>query len=78
MSNVIPFRRCKCGSAAKEAELCFGEDAIGAFFACDDCLNKTAAEIESVKPVFDAMIAVGVSREHANETMIFMMGLHKP
>ena len=42
-------------------------------------LRKMLIEtIEGVRPVFLAMIKAGVSREHANKTMTYLLELHDP
>jgi hypothetical protein len=76
--NVIPFRRCKCGAAGKPLELCFQGDVVAPFIACEGCLEKVSETIDRVRPVFDAMIKAGVSREHANQTMTYLLELHDP
>ena len=76
--KVIPFRRCKCGASGKPLKLCFRGDVVAPFVACDGCLDKTKETIKSVRPVFLAMIKAGVSREHANKTMTYLLELHDP
>lgn len=74
--NVIELRRCKkCGKRAQRMELAFGDDKIAEFDGCSDCVQEVADTIARYRPVFDSMIAVGVSREIANATMTHLLGL---
>lgn len=47
----------------------FEGEIMASFRACDACINETQSELDRVRPVFDAMIAVGLDRELANEVM---------
>jgi hypothetical protein len=81
MGTVINInaRRCRmCGGEGSKRELVYEGDTVAEFGACDPCLEKTAGELAAVRPVFDAMIAAGVSRDHANETMTFLLNLLHP
>lgn len=74
-SNVVPIRRCKCGKPARRLELCFQDEPIGSFSACSECLAEMTDLLDRVRPVFDAMTAVGIDQEKANETMTYLLGL---
>lgn len=70
----IDARRCgRCGGEGRKRELEFGGSRVGEFGACDACINEVGGELAAVRPVFDAMIAAGVDRDVANETMTFML-----
>jgi hypothetical protein len=74
-SNVVPFLRCKCGAAAKRVELCLRDEPLAQFNSCQACLDETNDTLDRVRPVFEAMIAAGIDRETANETMTYLLDL---
>ena len=78
MSAVVPFgRRCgRCGDRTETATRVLGETETHReipFVACPGCIAKVSADLDSVRPVFDAMVAAGVPRDLANATMTFML-----
>lgn len=73
MSDVVPILRCKCGEAAAPVDVEFRGQIVGTGKSCAKCLMCAMSNLAQVRPVFDAMIAAGVSRELANETMIFLL-----
>jgi hypothetical protein len=46
---------------------------VGTFSACDACVQKAEATIARVRQIFDAMLASGIGRDLANETMSFLL-----
>jgi len=77
---VVPLFRCKaCGKEGRPTELEYEGKILGKFYACDECVAKVEGHLANVRPVFDAMIAAGVDRSIANETMTFLLdGLPDP
>jgi hypothetical protein len=76
MGDVISInaRRCgRCGAEGSRRELEYQGEKVGDFGACDACVEKTEAELDAVRPVFDAMIAAGIDREIANDIMTFLL-----
>lgn len=72
MSIVVPIRACVCGCAGRRRVLELKGDFL-TFNACDICVATGEAFLARVRPIFDAMIACGVPRDVANETMSFML-----
>lgn len=70
--NVVPLHRCLCGKVGQPNVLTC-DDEEETIFACAECVAKTEAVIARVRPIFEALLACGVSREVANETMSFML-----
>lgn len=75
-TQVVPLHRCKCGQPARFMELEYQGEIVGTGRACWDCAQKVVADLDKVKPVFEAMIAAGISRELANEAMTFILDRH--
>lgn len=74
MSNVTPLRTCvRCGGPATVVTLEY-DGRTADLITCDDCLRKTTAKLDRVRPVFKKMIEIGISSEAANETMMFLLG----
>lgn len=74
--NVVPLRTCKCGQPGTLRIVHWESDTESRtveLVACDECWNKSEDFLARVRPVFDAMIARGVPRAIANETMTFML-----
>ncbi len=65
-----------CGAPCDRVELALNGEPIADLSGCDTCIDKIAGELAAVRPVFDAMLACGVSRELANDTMTFMLDRH--
>lgn len=72
MNNIVPIRRCICGELGVEREIVCALESV-TVIACDKCMAKFDGELARVRPVFDAMLACGVTREVANITMTFLM-----
>lgn len=72
MGDVVPLRVCNC---RKPGALRLAEcGALNAqFVACDECLDRSVKFLDRMRPVFDAMRAVGVPGEIASETMSFLL-----
>lgn len=75
MGDLIPILKCKCGFPAKHVDLEYQGEVLGTFKACGICIQETTAELDRVRPVFDAMITAGISRENANKAMIYLLEL---
>lgn len=74
MSEVVPLLRCRrCGKAGSPCTLEHKDQAVAHFVACDECVEYCSSTMARVRPIFDAMIAAGIDRELANETMTFML-----
>ena len=75
MSNVVPLRKCVCGAPGtiREAYVCGSPEDIATFVACDACTERSLKFLARVRPVFEAMIAVGVPGQIANDTMSFLL-----
>ncbi len=77
IANVLPIRRCRmCGAPCGRVELALDNKPIADLSGCDTCIDKIAGELAAVRPVFDTMLACGVSRELANDTMKFLLERH--
>lgn len=71
--NVTPLRRChRCGQAANSVTLDL-RGVVVSVNACRGCVEAVRAEIARLRHVFDAMLAAGVPRGIANQTMTFML-----
>jgi len=75
MGDVIPILKCKCGFPAKPVELEFRGEVIGTFKACGICIQETTDRLARVRPVFEAMLAAGITRENANKAMTYLLEL---
>lgn len=74
MTVVVEMHRCEqCGKPARKVDLQLCGEHIAHFFGCAACGEQTQDELARVRPVFYAMIAAGVSRELANDTMTFLI-----
>lgn len=74
LSEVVPLHRCgRCGRPGHPVDVEQEGEWLFSIKACDDCLSKTESELEMVRPIFDAMIAAGVSRKLANEAMTYLL-----
>lgn len=80
MSEVAILHKCgRCGKAANLINVTLrGELALKDVPICDDCWDKTEAELAQVRPVYERMIEVGVAPEVASETMTFLLDLMHP
>jgi hypothetical protein len=80
MSNVVPIRRCgRCGEPCNyRRTIELRGQAMADVVACDACVDLMTSELARVRPVFDAMIACGVDRVIANNTMTFLLNLVQP
>lgn len=72
MAQVITLRPCVCGKPGERREIEF-EGEVVAFMSCEECLNTSNTFLDRVRPIFEAMRAVGVPREIASETMTFLL-----
>ena len=73
--NIRVCRRCK-KNLGHPVPLDFRGNHVADLMACNECLEKTQSELESVRPVFDAMLACGVDEKLANDTMTFLLDRH--
>jgi hypothetical protein len=71
--TVTPMFRCKCGAPGTRRELTLNDIPVTSLSACDDCVAQVNATLDRIRPVFDAMIAAGIDRTLANETMTYMI-----
>jgi hypothetical protein len=46
---------------------------VDAFIGCGECTAAVSAELARIRPVFEVMIACGVPRDLANDTMSYML-----
>lgn len=75
MSNVVALRPCRgCGGPARRVELAHRGEVFVTVDICGACVDKGQEELARVRPVFDAMVAAGVPRDVANDTMTYMLG----
>jgi hypothetical protein len=71
---VVDLFRCKgCGAPGTRRTLCYQGESLAHFVSCDACVAVMDAVLKRVRPVFDALIAVGVDRDLANATMTFLL-----
>lgn len=74
MGDVVQLHRCsRCGAAGKRTELAKDGVTVAEFSACDACIDAVTGTLARVRPVFDAMLAVGIDREVANDAMTFLL-----
>lgn len=74
MSNVVPLRKCLCGSPGTPRLM--EHDGISTpFYACDTCLDGTLELLARVRPVADAMRACKVREETAEAVMAYLLAL---
>lgn len=73
MSAVVALFKCQCGNAATRVALVHDDEPIATINACPACVARGVAFMANIRPVFDAMIAQGVDRAIANDTMTFLI-----
>lgn len=74
MSNVSPLFKCgRCGGPSKPFDLTLNGEPHSSGFGCGACIDQTIDDLARVRPVFDAMLTVGVDRVLANDTMTFLL-----
>jgi hypothetical protein len=79
MPDLIPIRTCwHCSQPARRREFIFRDVKVCDFSACDECAAEVERELSAARPIFDAMIAAGVDRETANDTMTYLLNRWKP
>lgn len=71
-AEPIVLHRCPCGAPARVRHFWFAGQKVGTAPICDGCFDAGEAQLARVRPVFDAMLGVGVSREIANEVMCYL------
>jgi hypothetical protein len=79
--NVTSIYRCgRCRAKGTRLEICLaGEPLDMKVYACAKCVEKTVSELDWVRPIFDAMVAVGIPNSLANDAMTFLLnGLEPP
>ena len=70
--TVHPSSLCRCGEVGTPLILA-AENGDVCVMVCDTCRNQTFAELDQVRPVFNAMIKAGVDRGVANEVMSVLL-----
>ena len=80
IATITPIRRCAlCGELARPVDIEFQGAVVAEVSACDACIEQTEAELAQVRPVFRAMLDVGVPHEIADETMTYLLSrMHPP
>ena len=74
MNNVVPIFKCRrCGAAGRPVDTALDGEVVASGYGCSSCVEKTTSELARVRPIFDAMIAAGVDRVLANDTMTFLL-----
>lgn len=73
MSVVALFRCRRCGDPGHRTELQFRGQTLDTFVACDACIDGCKEVLERVRPAFEALSAIGVDRDTANEVMTFLL-----
>ncbi len=69
MTGVTPLHRCgRCGEAGQPVSVTHGDDVYRAN-ACEACIEGVTAFLATQRPIFQALLAVGVARETANVMM---------
>lgn len=77
--RVTPLLPCPgCGAVSNPVDLEYQGSVVATIRSCPECLEAAKQLLDSVRPVFDAMITAGVSKELANETMTFLLDRHSP
>lgn len=71
--TVTPLRTCQCGAPGAPLTIEGDDGAILHGFACDACISKVNTTLNRVRPVFAALIACGVPKTAADETMAFLL-----
>ena len=71
---VIPLHRCgRCKQLGNPCDIALAGDIVASIVVCDTCLVDLKTDLLSVRPVFDAMIACGIDRDLANDTMVYLL-----
>jgi len=79
VNSVLVLHKCgRCGQAAIPFDLELRGEQVASGWSCKECLQKTQNELESVKPVFEAMLSCGVTRDVANDVMTYLLERHNP
>ena len=74
VSNVVPILSCaRCGALGKPMEVRMNGEKVNAFIGCGECTAAVSAELVRIRPIFEAMIAAGLSRDLANDTMTYIL-----
>lgn len=77
--RITPLLPCpQCGEVSNPVDLEYQGEIVATIRSCPECLEAAKQLLDSVCPVFDAMITAGVTRELANETMTFLLDQHSP
>lgn len=66
-----------CGAIGRKVTINLDGETVHTFFACTDCFEHGKQKLARLRPVFDAMLKCGVSRDHANETMTYLLELEE-
>ena len=72
-ATVTPIFSCKCGAAALPVDVELDGVMVGTGRACNACLENAKRTLGRMRPIFDAMISVGVDNKLANDTMTFLL-----
>lgn len=72
MGEVVQLHPCICGKPGTPRVAECGAE-IAEFMSCDECIDTSLGFLGRMRPVFEAMRAVGVPGEIANETMSFLL-----
>lgn len=78
MGDIVPLFRCKCGVMAKRVDVVKDGHVEASGFLCEACIAAANGMLDRVRPIFDSMIAAGIDRVIANDTMTFLLGRIDP
>jgi protein-arginine kinase activator protein McsA len=75
--SVVPLFRCQCcGKAGAHVDLLdVDSKEVTTVVACDGCVEESLAHLARVRPVHDAMLAVGVPEDVAQALMNLLLEL---
>ena len=70
--NIVPLHKCVCGAAGSLRTVTWEDETI-TFFSCERCVDTTDQFLAQVRPIFEAMLACGVSGNIANNAMTYLL-----
>jgi hypothetical protein len=72
--DVIPLHRCgRCKKLGNPCDITLVGELVASIIVCDKCLSELTTDLLRVRPVFDSMIACGIDRDLANDTMTYLL-----
>jgi hypothetical protein len=70
MGGVVPIFRCgRCGAPGAPVDVVHEGERLLTVHACRPCLAEVKLELARVRPVYEAMLEVGLSRAFADDLM---------